>query len=153
MQGTIFNWEDIVANSLSSCIVAALGGLTQRKYEFYMGFFLIDCILYTHSFPNLNYDWYPTKTPVYSAYQLLWAHKYLSFYKDIYEYFLIPLYEFIFLEECNCMYEGELNTVSEYGDYFISKEVLYLRMYGGSKAPSLLLRYATDYVIHKEVVK
>ena len=27
MQGTIFNWEDIVAKNLSSCIVGALGGL------------------------------------------------------------------------------------------------------------------------------
>ena len=43
--------------------------------------------------------------------------------------------------------------VSEYGDYFFSKEGLYLRMYGGSKAPSLLPKYATYYVIHKEVVR
>ena len=26
-------------------------------------------------------------------------------------------------------------------------------MYGGSRAPSILSRYATDYVIHKEVVR
>ena len=37
----IFNWEGIVVNSLTSCIAAALGGLTQRKNvekckEFYM---------------------------------------------------------------------------------------------------------------------
>ena len=34
MQGTIFNWEDIVSSILSSCIVVAQGGLTQRKSEF-----------------------------------------------------------------------------------------------------------------------
>ena len=29
---------------------------------------------------------------------------------------------------------------------------MYLRMFGGSKSASLLPKYATDYVIHKEVV-
>ena len=35
-QGTIFNWENIVSNSLSACISAALGGVSQKKLEFYM---------------------------------------------------------------------------------------------------------------------
>ena len=41
IQGTIFNRADIVAKNLSSYIAAALGGLTQRKSEFYMGSYLI----------------------------------------------------------------------------------------------------------------
>ena len=51
------------------------------------------------------------------------------------------------------MSEGAIDIVSEYGDYFFSKEGLYSRMYGGSRAPSILSRYAIDYVIHKEVVR
>ena len=47
----------------------------------------------------------------------------------------------------------ELETVSDNGDYYFLEEVLYLRMYGGSRAPSLLPKYATDYVVHKEVVR
>ena len=30
---------------------------------------------------------------------------------------------------------------------------LYIRMHGGSRAPSLLPKYAIDYVIHKEAVR
>ena len=51
------------------------------------------------------------------------------------------------------MSEEELKVVGEYGKFFFSKEGLYLRMYGGSKALSLLPKYAMDYVIHKEVVR
>ena len=141
-----------MVNSLSSCIAAGLGGLTQRKSEFYMGSFLIDCILCTHPFPKLNCDWDPTSL-VYSTYQLLWAHRYYSFYKAICEYFLVQLYELVFLEECNCMSELELKVLGEYGEFLFSNEILYLRMYGGSKAPSFLPKYATDYGIHKEVVR
>ena len=41
-QGTIFNWENIVSNSLSAYISAALGGVSQKKTEFYMSSILID---------------------------------------------------------------------------------------------------------------
>ena len=30
---------------------------------------------------------------------------------------------------------------------------LYIRMYGGSRAPSLLPKYSTNYIVHKEVVR
>ena len=30
---------------------------------------------------------------------------------------------------------------------------MYLRMYGGTKAPTLLPKYATDYIVHKEAVR
>ena len=39
------------------------------------------------------------------------------------------------------------------GNYYLTKDGLYLRMFGGSRAPSLLPRIATDYFIHKEVVR
>ena len=96
MQVTIFNWADIVASSLSSCIATAQGGLTQRKSEFYMGSYFIDCILCIHPFPKLNCDWDPT--PVYATYHILWAQKYASYYKMIREDFLMPLYELIFVK-------------------------------------------------------
>ena len=65
----------------------------------------------------------------------------------------MPPYKLIFHKDCNCMSEGALEMMSDYGDCFFFEEGLYLRMYGGSKAPSLLPKYATDYVIHKEVVR
>ena len=30
---------------------------------------------------------------------------------------------------------------------------MYLRMYGGTKAPSLLPKYATNYIVHKEAFR
>ena len=41
----------------------------------------------------------------------------------------------------------------EYVDYYFSQESTYLNMYGGSIAPSLIPRYATDCVVHKEAVR
>ena len=51
------------------------------------------------------------------------------------------------------MSEGSLEAIREYGDDFFSKEGTYLRMYGGPRAPSLLPKYATDYIVLKEVVR
>ena len=65
----------------------------------------------------------------------------------------MPLYTLIFLTECNCMSEESFNVIQEFGDYYLTEEGLYVRMYGGSRAPSLLPKYSIDYVLHKEVVR
>ena len=81
-----------------------------------MGSYRIDCILCWYPFPKLKYSWNEAKIPIYTAYQILWAHKYHNFYKIICQELLMPLYQLIFLEECKCM----------------SDEGTYLRMYGGT---------------------
>ena len=46
-----------------------------------------------------------------------------------------------------------MESIKEYGDYFFSEDGMYLRMYGGMKAPSLLPKYVTDYIVQKEAVR
>ena len=50
------------------------------------------------------------------------------------------------------MYEEEFKVIQEFGDYYLTEDGLYVSMYGHSRAPSLLPKYATDYVLHKEAV-
>ena len=117
-----------------------------------MSSILIDCILCIQPFPALNFRWDKDRAPVYTAYKLFWAQKYYNYYKEICEHFIMPLYTFIFLVECNCMSEEAFKVMQEYGSYYLIEDGLYLRIYGGSRAPSLLPRYATNYLVHKEVV-
>ena len=114
---------------------------------------MIDCIMCTRSFPALKCQWDKDKSPVYGAYQVLWAHKYFSHYKSICEYFIMSFYRLIFLAECDCMSKEALKVVQDNGHYYLTEEGLYLRMFGRSRDPSLLPKYATYYVIHKEVVR
>ena len=90
---------------------------------------------------------------MYPAYTLLWAHKYYSHYKEICEQFIMPLYTLIFLKECNCMSEEALKVIEEYANYYLTDEGMYIRMYGCSRAPALVPKYATDFVVHKEAVR
>ena len=46
-----------------------------------------------------------------------------------------------------------MQVIEEYADYYLTKDGLYFRMYGCYRAPSLLPKYATDYVVHKEAVR
>ena len=43
--------------------------------------------------------------------------------------------------------------IEEYAEYYLTEYGLYFRMFGCSRAPSLLPKYATDYVVHKEAVR
>ena len=47
------------------------------------------------------------------------------------------------------MSKNTLEIVEENEHYYLSKEGMYLRMFGGSRSPYLLTKYATDYVVHK----
>ena len=102
-------------------------------------------------FEKLNYAWKEGRAPIYVAYQILGAHKYHNHYQLICEEFIRPLYKSIFLEYCPCLSEGAIESIKEYGDYFFTEEGMHLRMYGGTKAPLLLPKYATDYIVHMNV--
>ena len=65
----------------------------------------------------------------------------------------MPLYELIFLKEPDGLSENAMEAICKYVDYCFSQEGTYLRMYGGSRASSLLPKFATDYVVHKEPVR
>ena len=43
--------------------------------------------------------------------------------------------------------------IEEYADYYLTEDGLYFKMFGCSRAPSLLPKYATDYIVHKEAVR
>ena len=51
------------------------------------------------------------------------------------------------------MSEEAFKVIEEHGSYYLTEEGMYIRMYGCSRAPSLLPKYATDYVLHKEAVR
>ena len=57
MEGTVFNWADIIAKNFSTSIKAAQEGLHLSKSEFYMPSFLANCILYCHRFEGLKCTW------------------------------------------------------------------------------------------------
>ena len=48
------------------------------------------------------------------------------------------------------MSKEAFKVIEEYGSYYLTEEGMYIRMYGGSRAPSLLPKYTIDYVLHKE---
>ena len=43
------------------------------------------------------------------------------------------------------MFEEAFKFIEEHGSYYLTEEGMYIRMYGGSRAPYLLPKYATDY--------
>ena len=51
------------------------------------------------------------------------------------------------------MSEEAFKVIEEHGSYYLTEEGMYIRMYGCSRETSLLAKYATDYVVHKEAVR
>ena len=51
------------------------------------------------------------------------------------------------------MSEEALQVIEEYAYYYLTKDGLYFKIFGSSREPSLLPKYAIDYIIHKEAVR
>ena len=51
------------------------------------------------------------------------------------------------------MSEEALKIVQDNGHYYVTEEGLYLRMFGGTRAPSRFPKVTTNYVFHREVVR
>ena len=51
------------------------------------------------------------------------------------------------------MSEEALKVIEEYANYYLTDEGMYIRMYGCFRVPTLLPKYATDFVVHKETVR
>ena len=51
------------------------------------------------------------------------------------------------------MSKEAMQVIVDYADYYLTEHGMYFRMFGGSRAPSLLPKYATDYIVHKEAVR
>ena len=51
------------------------------------------------------------------------------------------------------MSKEAMQVIEEYADYYLSENGMYFRMFGGSRTPSLLPKYATKYIVHKEAVR
>ena len=119
-QGTIFNWAKIISESLPSFVASSQGGMTQKRTEFYMLSYLIDCIFCRNPFSKLRCICTPTEASIYVSYQTLWDHKYVGYYKLICEEFMMPLYEIIFLKEPTFMSDNAMEVITEYGDYYFS---------------------------------
>ena len=53
----------------------------------------------------------------------------------------------------HCISEEAFKFIEEHGNYYLTEEEMYITMYGFSREPSLLPKYATDYVVHQEAVR
>ena len=51
------------------------------------------------------------------------------------------------------MSEEAFKFIEEHGSYYLTEEGMYIWMYGFSRTPSLLPKYATDYVVNKEAIR
>ena len=46
-----------------------------------------------------------------------------------------------------------MQVVEDYAEYYLTEDGMYFKMFGGLRASSLLPKYATDYIIHKEALR
>jgi hypothetical protein len=99
----------------------------------------------------MGWAWKPTDPPIHIYCKVLWEHKYMTEYHRICDYFLAPLYKFIFDSPTPCMTDKALAIVHKIGDWYLMEHGTYIRVYGATKSPHLLPRFVPDILVLQEI--
>lgn len=64
---------------------------------------------------------------------------------------MAPMYTFIFCKPAQCMTEKAMQLISTIGDWYVTENGTYIRVFGATKAPHLLPKLIPDKLAIQEV--
>jgi hypothetical protein len=99
---------------------------------FYMTTYLIDAICVAHKFPSFNWDWNPNQPLIHVYCSQLWEVNCKEHLYNICDYFLAPLYKYIFWFYPHRISPGAIKSLKEIGDWYMRKYYTYVRIYGAT---------------------
>jgi hypothetical protein len=150
-EGSMFNWVDILSIILVESITVVKETKPEKFPSFHMVSYLLDIMCIPHQYPKMGWAWKPVDSSIHIYYKVLWEHNYIIEYHKIYNHFLAPMYEFIFCAPTLCMTDKVLEIIQNIGDCYLMENETYIRIYGATKAPHLLLRFVPNKLVVQEI--
>ena len=102
-------------------------------------------------FPSLGWKWEPSLPSMHVYFKMLWEKKYKENYELICNGLFSTLYQAFFGEEVPCLSLQGKKIVKEYGDWYMTPEKEYIRIYGSTKPPHWLPHLVPDTLLLQEI--
>jgi hypothetical protein len=99
----------------------------------------------------MNLNWHPSELTVHVYYNILWENRYNKFYVVIYDQFIVPIYFFLFKKECPRLLGKAKKVIVKIGHWYLDEQETYIRIFGATGAPHLLLVYVPDRLVLGEI--
>ena len=98
-----------------------------------MSSYLLDVMCASMEFPSLGWKWKLGLPLVHVYCKILWENKYKEDYELICNGLFSTLYQVLFGEEAPCLSPEGKKIVKEYGDWYMTLDEVYIRIFGSTK--------------------
>ena len=89
-------------------------------------------------FPSLRWKWEFNLLSIHVYFKMLWETKYKEDYELICNELFPTLYQVLFSEEAPWLFPKGKKIVKEYGDWYMTPNIVYIRISGSTKPPHWL---------------
>ena len=116
-----------------------------------MASYLLDVIWVRNLFSRMDLSWHVAELPVHVYFNILWENRYTKSYALICDEFIARVYFILFKKECLRLSAVAKKMISKVGHWDVDKHTTYIRVFGATRAPHLLLDHVLDRLIMGEI--
>ena len=102
-------------------------------------------------YPTLGWRWEPNLPSNHVYCKMLWENKFKEVYEWICNELFSTLYQVLFGEEAPCLSSEGQKIVKEYGDWYMTPDIVYIKISGRTKPPQWLPHLVPDTLLLQEI--
>jgi hypothetical protein len=107
--------------------------------------FLLDVIYARNVFLGMNLSWHIIELPIHVYFRILWENKYKKFYAMICDEFIARIHFIISRQNCPRLSVATKKMISKVGHWYLEEKKTYIRVFGATGAPHLILAYVSNH--------
>ena len=105
----------------------------------------------SRDYPSLGWKWKSHLLSIHVYCKMLWENKYKEDYEFICNELFCTIYQVFFGEEAPCVSPKGQNIVKEYGDWYMTPDGVYIRIFSSTKPPHCLTHLVLDTLLLQEI--
>ena len=144
--GATLNGGELISSNLDNQLKKV-----HKDRQFYMSTYLMDVMCANIEFPSLEWKWESSFPSIHVYYKMLGENKYKEDYDQICNKVFPNLYNVLLGEETPCLSPKGQAIVKEYGDWYMTPIIVYIRIAGSTKPPHWLPHLVPDSLLLQEI--
>ena len=116
-----------------------------------MSSYLLDVMCASREYPSLGWRWKSYLSSIHVYYKMLSENKYKEDYELIYNGLFSIIYQSEFGEEAPCRSLEGQNIVKPYGDWYITPDGVYLKIFDSTKPSHQLPHFVPNTLLLQEI--
>jgi hypothetical protein len=116
-----------------------------------MASYLLDAMCIRNVFASMNLRWHVVEISVHVYFNIIWENRCKKSYALICDEFITNIHFIIFKKECPRLSATTKTMVEKVSHWYLDKHSTYIRVFGATRAPHILLAHVPNRLIVGEI--